>query len=570
MTLRAKPLARRDSPPPWQSPDRRNFFINVGFIVSIAAAVVILVAAVAITWYDGHLAPAAKVGGVTITKDQFAARYDVETWRIEYAEARLRTLVNLGYMTSDQEAQQLQYLNSSRQQLVAIALERLIDAEVQSKLAAELGISATDADIDAQIVEEATIDEQRHAWVIEVAPDKDPGFREPSAAQQAAARAKADGALADLKAGKAWQEVVSAVSTAEYGGENGDLGFLNASVEYDSAYMTEIFKLPVDGLTGVLEGDDGVYRIGRITQVGTSQVDTTFESRLDEAKIPRATYRAAVKADALRERLEERVIADLSKPSAQRRVQEIYIQATGAPTSSTAVKVRHILYSPKDDPAAAPALPDTDPAWTAAEGQARAAYSKLRGDIGQFDALARKESDEASARTTGGRLPYYDENSAIDPAFAAAILGSNLKPGDLLEPIRSSFGWHVIQIMHGPTDAIWAAELRKQLDAGANFAALARDNSDGRGSAEGGEVGWISRGELGKDLEEAIFRTQVGAVSEPIVISGDGIYIVKILAEEVRPPSAKQMAVYKSSGFSNWYAPRKTAANPERLLTSGR
>jgi parvulin-like peptidyl-prolyl isomerase len=547
MTLRAKPVARRDNRPPWQSTDRRNFFINVGFVVAIVAAVVILIAALAITWYNGHLAPAAKVGGVTITKDQFSARYTVETFRIDYAEARLRTLVNLGYMTSDQEAQQLQYLDSSRQQLVAIALERLIDAEVQSKLATEAGITVTDADVDAQLVKEATIDEQRHAWVIEVTPEKDPGAREPSAAQKAAARATADAALADLKGGKKWEDVVSAVSTAEFGGENGDLGFLGATVDYDQVYLDAIFKLPVDTLTDVLEGSDGSYRIGRVTQIGASQVDGTFTSRLDEAKVPRADYRLAVKADVIRERLEDKVVADLSKPAEQ----------------------RHILYAPKDDPSGAAALPDTDPAWKTAEDQAWATYAKLKADISQFDAIARKESDEASAKTTGGRQPYYDENSAIDPAFGAAILGSDHQPGDLLEPVKSSFGWHVIQIQHGPTDALWAAELKKQLDAGAAFSDLARDNSDAPGSVEGGDAGWVSRGELAKELEDAVFRTPIGSVSDPIAVAGDGIYLVKILAEEVREPTAAQKAVYKSSGFSNWYAPRKEAANPERLLNTG-
>lgn len=130
MTLRAKPVARRDNRPPWQPNDRRTFYINLGFIIAIASAVLILVIALIATFYDQHLAPAAKVGSTTITKDQFVARYGVETFRIDYAESRLRHLVNLGYMTSDQEAQQLQYLESSRSQLAAIALERLIDQAI--------------------------------------------------------------------------------------------------------------------------------------------------------------------------------------------------------------------------------------------------------------------------------------------------------------------------------------------------------------------------------------------------------------------------------------------------------
>jgi parvulin-like peptidyl-prolyl isomerase len=162
-------------------------------------------------------------------------------------------------------------------------------------------------------------------------------------------------------------------------------------------------------------------------------------------------------------------------------------------------------------------------------------------------------------------LPYYDETSSIDPAFAAAIFASH-QPGDLLEPIKSSFGWHVIQILHGPTDATWAAELKKRLDNGASFADLARDNSDGPESVNGGDLGWISHGELSKDLEDLIFRTPIGSVSDPTEIAGEGIYLVKVLGEEVRSPTPVQVAIYRQSGFQNWYAPRKDGFNPERLL----
>jgi parvulin-like peptidyl-prolyl isomerase len=566
MTFRARPVATRPGRSP-QSGDRRNFYINVGFVIAIVAAVLILVAALVATWYDGHLAPAARVGGTTITKDQFAARYKVESFRLDYAEARLRTLVNLGLLTSAQETQQLQFLDSTRSQLVTITLERLIDAAIQDRLAAEMSpaITISEADIDARMRDEATIHEQRHAWVIEVAPDRDVGAREPTEAQKTAARQKASQALADLRAGKAWEEVAIAVSTSEFGAEYGDLGFLSQSVDYDQAYLDAIFTIPLNTLTDVLEGEDGIFRIGRATEAGGEQVDGTFDARMEEADVNREDYRLAVRADVLRERLEERVVADMSKAAPQRQVQAIFIQESGVPASAKAVKVRHILYAPKDDTSGAGTLPADDPAWKAAEDEARATYQKLRLDISQFDSIARSESDETSARTTGGRLPYFDETSAIDPAFAAAIFGDH-KPGDLLEPVKSSFGWHVIQIRHGPTDATWAAELKKQLDAGARFADLARDNSESAESVNGGDLGWISRGELGKEVEDLIFRTPVGSVSDPTEVAGQGIYLVKVVAEEVRSPTPAQLAIYRESGFSTWYTPRKEGFKPERLL----
>ena len=566
MTFRARPVAGRSGRAP-QSGDRRNFYINLGFVIAIGAAVLILVVALAATWYDGHLAPAAKVGGTTITKDQFASRYKIETFRLEYAAARLRTLVNLGLMTDAQEAQQLQFLDQTQSQLGQVTLERLIDAEIQARLATEMNppITITDADVDAQFQKEATIEEQRHAWVIEVSPEKDTGAREPTDAQKATARQKAEQALAELRGGKPWEQVAAAVSTSEFGAENGDLGFVSQSVTYDKVFLDAIFKLPLNTLTEVLVGEDGNYRIGRATEVGQQQLDGTFQARIVDAGIKLDDYRVALRSDITRDRLEDRVIADLSQPAAQRHVEQIFLQESSTQPSATAVRVRHILYAPKDDPAGASTLPETDPAWKTAEDEARATYQKLKADISQFDAIARKESDEGSAKTTGGRLPYYDETSSIDPAFAAAIFGSH-NPGDLLEPVKSSFGWHVIQFLHGPTDATWAAELKKQLDGGARFEDLARDNSDGPESVSGGDLGWISRGELSKEIEDLIYRTPIGSVSDPTEIAGEGIYLVKVLAEEVRTPTPAQVSIYRQSGFQNWYAPRKDGFNPERLL----
>ena len=186
-----------------------HFGWRSSFWFAAGVAVAVLIAALALTWYNGHLAPAARVAGQTITKDQFATRYAIESFRLDYAEARIRTLVGLGYLTGDQETQQLQYIDSAKTSLVSLTLERSIDATLQAKLATENGVTVTGADIDAQLKKEAMIEAQRHAWVIEVEPERDPGVREPTQAQIDAARAKAQQALADLKAGKPWEDVAS-------------------------------------------------------------------------------------------------------------------------------------------------------------------------------------------------------------------------------------------------------------------------------------------------------------------------------------------------------------------------
>src|SRR5205823_12749092 len=135
---------------------------------------------------------------------------------------------------------------------------------------------------------------------------------------------------------------------------------------------------------------------------------------------------------------------------------------------------RHILYSPTNKPDAASAVPTSDPAWTVARLAAQKAYDKIKADPKQFDTIARAESDEASAQGvdgTGGKLPYFDPTSSIDASFAAAIFKPGLKPGDLLPPFQSAFGWHVVQIMYGPPDSDEMNKLKTQAAApGADFA----------------------------------------------------------------------------------------------------
>jgi len=73
-----------------------------------------------------------------------------------------------------------------------------------------------------------------------------------------------------------------------------------------------------------------------------------------------------------------------------------------------------------------------------------------------------------------------------------------------------------------------ARELYNRIAAGEDFAALAREYSQGAGQAEGGEIGWVNRGTLIAGIEEVAFqKLSVGQVSEPFRTSM-GVHIVKL------------------------------------------
>jgi len=56
-------------------------------------------------------------------------------------------------------------------------------------------------------------------------------------------------------------------------------------------------------------------------------------------------------------------------------------------------------------------------------------------------------------------------------------------------------------------------ELKQKLDAGGDFAELARAHSDCPSSAQGGDLGNFGRGQMVKEFESAAFSMPVGAVS---------------------------------------------------------
>ena len=75
-----------------------------------------------------------------------------------------------------------------------------------------------------------------------------------------------------------------------------------------------------------------------------------------------------------------------------------------------------------------------------------------------------------------------------------------------------------------------AKEIYDRIEAGEDFAALAREFSEGAGRDDGGEIGWVNRGTLIAGLDEAAFdKLAVGQVSEPFR-TAMGYHIVKLEA----------------------------------------
>ena len=82
---------------------------------------------------------------------------------------------------------------------------------------------------------------------------------------------------------------------------------------------------------------------------------------------------------------------------------------------------------------------------TDAEAQKILEGARARLAAGEdFAALARELSEEPAAKTSGGDLGFFSRGQMV-PAFEEAAFGA--EPGTLVGPIKSDFGWHLIQVL---------------------------------------------------------------------------------------------------------------------------
>lgn len=77
-----------------------------------------------------------------------------------------------------------------------------------------------------------------------------------------------------------------------------------------------------------------------------------------------------------------------------------------------------------------------------------------------------------------------------------------------------------------------AQKLKTEIDAGKDFASIARQFSQSPTGANGGQVGWLSENQIPKEIIQSVITTPQGKVSDPIR-SIEGYYLVKITDNRV-------------------------------------
>ena len=149
--------------------------------------------------------------------------------------------------------------------------------------------------------------------------------------------------------------------------------------------------------------------------------------------------------------------------------------------------------------------------------------NELMAGAGQTDSLDKADSFQA-------RVKYHERRALRDAFFDVKITGA-VSEADAQQIYDAQIGQlkseqevHARHILVS-TEAE-AKEVAERLKKGEDFAALAKENSKDAG-AEGGDLGFFTRGQMLKPFEDAAFALEIGQISEPVQTQF-GWHIIKV------------------------------------------
>ena len=295
-----------------------------------------------------------------------------------------------------------------------------------------------------------------------------------------------------------------------------------------------------------------VQTVARQNQINVEEL----RRRLKSDGIDYVQFRSEIRDELLVSRLRQREVESRVTVSEQEIDQYLRDQDGKAATAAAApgpvaLNLAEILL----------AVPENaTPAQVAAlEARAGEIMQRARSG-GDFSALA-NEFSAAATRGNGGQMGLRSAER-YPPLFVEAT--QNLRAGELAGPVRSGAGFHILKVIEkkhgsGISDAVITqtharhillrltpqlseaaaveklAGFRKRIVAGqADFAALARENSQDASAKEGGDLGWAGAGAFVPEFEKVMTSLAPNEVSEPLV-SRFGVHLVQVLERREAP-----------------------------------
>jgi peptidyl-prolyl cis-trans isomerase D len=161
--------------------------------------------------------------------------------------------------------------------------------------------------------------------------------------------------------------------------------------------------------------------------VADAEIQRWYQTHAAQYRVPESVTLEVVDVDAAR----------LPPPAApdEQALRQKYEQEQARFGTGEQRLVSHILIKPEGDDAAA---------QKAAEQKATDLATQARAPGADFAALARANSSDAGSKAGGGDLGWIEQNGAMVKPFEDAVFA--MQPGEIRGPVKTDFGYHVIQV----------------------------------------------------------------------------------------------------------------------------
>jgi len=266
-----------------------------------------------------------------------------------------------------------------------------------------------------------------------------------------------------------------------------------------------------------------------------------FPTVLASQNVSYSQFREDSRQDLIIEQLQQRDVISRINIS-PRELDQCLTERAASQTNSFDYNISHILISVPGN-----ATPDQ---IEAARTKIDSIYSRL--EAGEDFARLAVATSQAQTALDGGSLGWR-KGSQLPTLFADVV--TKMQPGEFSKPIQSGAGFqivklnemrgaqrttvqqkHVRHILLKPNQILDTAAvkqkiigIRERILRGDDFATLAHAESEDPGSAnDGGDLGWISPGEMVPEFDKALDALPLKTLSEPIQ-SRYGWHIAEVL-----------------------------------------
>lgn len=286
--------------------------------------------------------------------------------------------------------------------------------------------------------------------------------------------------------------------------------------------------------------DNAVENVARQNQISVDEL----RRRLVADGIVYNQFRSELRDELLVSRMRQREVESRVTVSEQDIDQFLREQEGNNDLSSLEINLAQILVT----------VPENATPEQIAVLQAKAQQAADRARAGaDFTALVNEFSD-APVKTSGGQMGLRSADR-YPPLFVNATL--NLRAGGLAGPLRSGAGFHILKVIEkrqagmpgvnvtqtharhillrvtpqlsAAAATAKLADFKRRIAAGqADFATLARENSDDGSAKDGGDLGWANPGMFVPEFEQVMNSLAPGQIADPLT-SRFGVHLLQVL-----------------------------------------